>query len=786
MSPSNKNGKNQILLPREPGTLTGGTLCFFLCLFFPVFSISQINQTNLSGHVSEAISGDPVPYANVILEKNGKQIPATTDSMGVFTFEEIRYGIYKLVVSSVGYQTIKIMELPIEHQNVPSMDLKLTPSSIAIDEIVVRAEQPLSQAARLSGAYTLTQEEVRRFPATFYDPARLATVYPGILNVNDQANNLAIRGNSPNQMNFFIQGAEIVNSNHLANAGTSTDRSTLSGGSVNMISAQLLQNTDIYTGVIPVDMVQATSGAMDYQLKRGSRSEAHFTGQVGLNGIDLAVEGPVGDRFSYIANYRYSTIGLLSQLGVDFGDEKILYQDLALQLSFYQNEKTTWQFFTMGGDNSNTFDAKADSLREEYKDLFDIKFKSQIGIAGGNVTSRLSDQFSWSTTFIASTRWDQRKQSSQIVPFSSSDDYLKMTKYALNSEFTQDVSPFWQLNYGLNSTFWSGGLDYENENRLSSDTDFSTNSLILRPYLRSQWQIESWQFTGAMGISFNELAGKVNLQPKAAVIRFLSDQQKLALNSGFQHKLQPFQVLLSSSNNSKLPMIQSWKTTLTYEKNFQRSSLKATLFYEDLTRVGATSNGFSALNILEEYPPDDLSAEGKGMNYGIEMAYQYYLDQGFFYMVSGTLYDARFKTPGISDWLNSHYNNEYILNASVGKEFDFSDKEKQKVLGVNFQLIYTGGFWETPIDAEASRQARRTIRSQTNLFSMQLPDVLKTYMRVYYKINHSRRYSLIGLDLSNVLNQDNVSYRYFDSYLDKVEEKYQLGLVPMISYVIRI
>ena len=233
-------------------------------------------------------------------------------------------------------------------------------------------------------------------------------------------------------------------------------------------------------------------------------------------------------------------------------------------------------------------------------------------------------------------------------------------------------------------------------------------------------------------------------------------------------------------------MIQSWKTTLTYEKNFQRSSLKATLFYEDLTRVGATGNGFSALNILEEYPPDDLSAEGKGMNYGIEMAYQYDLDQGFFYMVSGTLYDARFKTPGISDWLNSHYNNEYILNASVGKEFDFSDKEKQKVLGVNFQLIYTGGFWETPIDAEASRQARRTVRSQTNLFSMQLPDVLKTYMRVYYKINHSRRYSLIGLDLSNVLNRDNVSYRYYDPYLDKVLEKYQLGMIPMLSYIIRI
>ena len=168
------------------------------------------------------------------------------------------------------------------------------------------------------------------------------------------------------------------------------------------------------------------------------------------------------------------------------------------------------------------------------------------------------------------------------------------------------------------------------------------------------------------------------------------------------------------------------------------------------------------------------------------MAFQHYLNHGFFYMVSGSLFDAKFITTGLDDWINSHYNNQYIFNTTIGKEFDFSTTEKQKVLGINFQLVYTGGFWETPIDLIASREAQRTVRIDRDLFSIHLPDVLKTYFRVYYKINHSKRYSLIGLDLSNVLNRENVSHRYFDPFLDQVVDKYQLGLIPMLSYVIRI
>src|SRR5690606_29046047 len=180
---------------------------------------------------------------------------------------------------------------------------------------------------------------------------------------------------------------------------------------------------------------------------------------------------------------------------------------------------------------------------------------------------------------------------------------------------------------------------------------------------------------------------------------------------------------------------------------FQMSQIRATVYYENISDVGAGDNGFSALNILEEYPPISIGSDGKGQNKGIELAYQRFLNQGLFLLISGTLFDARYRNPDMEAWTNSHFNNQCMFNTTIGKEFEFSTGEKQKVRSMSFPLVYSGGFWATPIDLTASRAAGRTIRNSTDLFSQQLPAVLKTYFRIYYKINHSKRYSLIGLDL---------------------------------------
>ena len=91
-----------------------------------------------------------------------------------------------------------------------------------------------------------------------------------------------------------------------------------------MISAQLMDRADFYAGGLPPNLGNALAGGINMELRPGNLEKFQYTAQAGLLGIDLAAEGPVvRDRVSFLANYRYSTLGLLSALGVNLGDELI-------------------------------------------------------------------------------------------------------------------------------------------------------------------------------------------------------------------------------------------------------------------------------------------------------------------------------------------------------------------------------------------------------------------------------------------------------------------------------
>ena len=64
------------------------------------------------------------------------------------------------------------------------------------------------------------------------------------------------------------------------------------------------------------------------KLRNGNNRKIENTFQLGLLGIDFASEGPLTRRHnsSYIFNYRYSTTGLLGELGMMDIDGTLDYQ----------------------------------------------------------------------------------------------------------------------------------------------------------------------------------------------------------------------------------------------------------------------------------------------------------------------------------------------------------------------------------------------------------------------------------------------------------------------------
>ena len=64
------------------------------------------------------------------------------------------------------------------------------------------------------------------------------------------------------------------------------------GGIVSLVSSQLLNNSDFYTGAFPAEYGNALSGVFDMNLRAGDNEKRGWGVQVGTLGIDVFGEGP--------------------------------------------------------------------------------------------------------------------------------------------------------------------------------------------------------------------------------------------------------------------------------------------------------------------------------------------------------------------------------------------------------------------------------------------------------------------------------------------------------------
>ncbi len=207
------------------------------------------------------------------------------------------------------------------------LEIALQESVNELSEVGVRAHnrnEAMNKMA-VAGARMLSVEEASRYAGGFDDPARLVASFAGVT-PSVSNNGISIHGNAPHLLQWRLEDVEIPNPNHFA------DIATLGGGILSSLSAQVLGNSDFFTGAFPAEYGNAVSGVFDMKLRNGNNQRNENTFQVGIMGIDFASEGPLSKKHkaSYIFNYRYSTTGLLN---VDLGG-KMDYQDLNFKLNF--------------------------------------------------------------------------------------------------------------------------------------------------------------------------------------------------------------------------------------------------------------------------------------------------------------------------------------------------------------------------------------------------------------------------------------------------------------------
>ena len=216
-------------------------------------------------------------------------------------------------------------------------------------------------------------------------------------------------------------------------------------------------------------------------------------------------------------------------------------------------------------------------------------------------------------------------------------------------------------------------------------------------------------------------------------------------------------------------------------------SFKIEGYYQKLFNIAVSqdSNTYSISNYgasFSESFPDYLTANGTGNNYGVDMTVEKFLDKGFYFLITSSLYQS-FYTPSNGVEYNTAFNGNYTFNTLVGYEFKFKKGNKhQSSLTIDLRFTRNGGKRYTPILLEESILQDKEIRDYSKTNSLRYDDYMKGDLRIGFKIIGKKITQEWALDLQNMTNQKNVFLQQYDNNKKEITTTYQTGRLPIGLY----
>lgn len=773
-----------------------------LCTFIGnVLHAQQLKQV-VRGSVVDKQVKNALVGATVVVTPSNPTLATFTDANGNFRFDDVAVGNYTVTITYLGYKPFVIPNVLVSSGKETILSIEQEEAVVKINEVIIQADKrkdlPLNEMSTVS-TRTFSVEETQRYAAAVNDPSRMVTSYAGVVAPDDGNNRIVIRGNAPNGLLWRMEGIDIPNPNHFSDVGTS-------GGGISILSSALMANSDFSTGAFAAEYGNALSGVFDLKLRKGNNEKREFTAKAGFLGLSLAAEGPFskGYKGSYLVNYRYSTLGILSQLGVlgdDFG--VTTFQDLSYHVYLPTKKTGYFSLFGFGGLSNQRYNAAKDSVNWETNgDRYGGNFFSNTGAAGithgyiFNSKAYLKTAFAVSSTGNGYNETYIEDDYDPVVTFKNDFVQHKQTlSSVLNYKFNTKLS----LRTGLVQSRLQYGLQSQHADEpgqtLQTQIDEDGNTFTSQAFGQFQYRLnDKLTFNAGAHYLFLWLNETQSLEPRASVKWDVTEKQSVAIGYGLHSQMQPIGTYFAKSfdhhgitiePNHDLGFTKSHHLVLSYNYLLgQNLRLKTEAYYQALFNVPIakdTTNSFSILNAVDGFVTEPLANKGTGKNYGIEFTLEKFLANRYYFMLSTSLFEAKYNGSDNVE-RNSRYNGNYAGTFTAGKEFVLSRETENTLLSMNIKVIYAGGFRYTPIDLQASQTSGEPVWKEQLAYTQQNPDYMRADIGISLRVNRPKLTSVLSLDVQNVTNRQNVFGTFYDKNKNDLVTYYQMGLLPVLSY----
>ena len=327
----------------------------FLLLLGLLTTVSAQPTHRIKGTVIDKASRQPLEFINVLVLGLGRG--GVTDAEGHFNIGEVPPGIYRLQASAVGYKTILTPEYIVSTKDL-TIQIETEENLTELEGVTVTASPFRRDPESPVGLRVIGLQEIEKSPGANRDISRIVQSYPGVaFSPAGYRNDLIVRGGSPSENRFYLDGVEIPNINHFSTQGAS-------GGPVGIINADLIREVNFYTGAFPTDRGNAMSSVLDFKLRDGDMERNSLKATLGASEVSLASNGHIGKKTSYLVSVRQSYLQFLfDMLGLPFLPT---FTDAQFKLKTRFNANNELTILGLGGIDNMKLNTKLDGEKAEY------------------------------------------------------------------------------------------------------------------------------------------------------------------------------------------------------------------------------------------------------------------------------------------------------------------------------------------------------------------------------------------------------------------------------------
>ena len=680
---------------------------FFLFLLSLLTAAGAQPMHQIKGTVIDKASRQPLEFINVLVLGLGRG--GVTDAEGHFNIGDVPPGIYRLQASAVGYKTILTPEYIVSTKDL-TIQIETEENLTELEGVTVTASPFRRDLESPVGLRIIGLQEIEKSPGANRDISRIVQSYPGVaFSPAGYRNDLIVRGGSPSENRFYLDGVEIPNINHFSTQGAS-------GGPVGIINADLIREVNFYTGAFPTDRGNAMSSVLDFKLRDGDMERNSLKATLGASEVSLASNGHIGKKTSYLVSVRQSYLQFLfDMLGLPFLPT---FTDAQFKLKTRFNATNELTILGLGGIDNMKLNTKLDGEKAEYILSYLPKIQQETFTLGAVYRHYAGIHVQ---SVVVSHSYLNNRNTKYLNNDESSTDNLTLKLRSVEQETKfriENTSTFgnWKINLGAN-------LDYSQYTNTTFQRvyidegrtfDYHTYLGIWRCGIFGtvNYATTDERFTASLGVrtDANNFSSGMKgmsdqLSPRLSLSYRLTNGLYLSGNAGLYYQLPPYTGLGFKDNNgiwvnkrlrymsvSQESLGLSWHPGNTFElsaEGFYKQYDKIPFSIADGIPLACKGNDYGVIG------NEALASTAQGRAYGIEILMKWLIAKKLNLASSFTLFKSEYRNNKQSEYIASAWDNRYIFNMSGTYNFPHNWS-----LGMKVSCI--GGAPYTPYDVEKS------------------------------------------------------------------------------------